>query len=611
MPAYGQAAFLPRAVSSLLAQELAHWELLVVDDGSPDDVSAALAAFMSDPRVSLHRLVENRGLGAALNVGLAAASAPLIAYLPCDDVFYPDHLTTLMGLLDDGHGEEASPTPRPGAGASPTLGPLILAHTACEPRDEQLQLVQLMHHRTPDRWVERDELESDDLEVLFLHRLRRRGRVIGTDKATCGWTQHPGQRHRAIREASDGGLNVFRSRYRVGVPLRLRSSEGWSVDEVSRYARFRSAPAAGSATAKLRAGGQSNPTQETGHQADSAPTRSSATLRILLAGELAFNPERVVALQERGHELMGYWIDNPLGFNTVGPLPFGEIADLHSIEDIRRARPDVIYALLNWRSVPLAHALLEARTGVPLVFHYKEAPQRSIARGEWPLLADVVTRADAVVLSSPEERDWFDAALPGRLDPERTLVLDGDLPKREWLEGDRSPRLSARDGRVHTVLLGRPYGFSEGMRRGLADHGVELHVHSGARAVEPADWVSVLSRYDAGWLHPVRAGNGGDIRRTTWDDLNLPARIPTLVAAGLPLILPRNEATEIHAAQSLAQSLGVAVLYEDLEDLAGQLGDDDAMTALRQAAWARREELTFDAHADELLTLFRAVRDDL
>ncbi len=559
MPVFEQAAFLARAVTSLRAQTEADWELVVVDDGSTDDVASALEPFAADERIELHRLPSNQGLGAALNVGLERSSAPLIAYLPADDVLHADHLETLVALTDDD---------------------VVLARTACAPADAQLQLVQLMHRRTSDRWLERDTIESDDLDVLLLGRLRERGRVATGSRVTCQWTQHPAQRHRRIRESRDGGVNVFRAAYRVRAPLRLHSSETGLLDEAERYRRQRGRPRA---------------------------RRREDGLRILLAGELAFNPDRVIALEERGHELLGLWIDDPLGFNTVGPLPFGGIDDLRSIADVRPARVDVIYALLNWRAVPLAHALLERRTGVPLVFHFKEAPQRSIARGEWPQLARVVSEADAVILSSPEERAWFEAALPGRLDPARTLVLDGDLPKRDWFQAAPSTALSRADGRPRTVLLGRPYGFDDTLRAGLEARGIEVIAHAGSRAVEPRDWVRVLSRYDAGWLHPVRAANGGDVQRASWDDLNLPARIPTLLAAGLPLILPRNAPGEIHAAQALAESLGCALVYDDLDDLAAQLGDGRTLATLRANAWARRVDVTFDRHADRLVALLRAV----
>jgi glycosyltransferase involved in cell wall biosynthesis len=548
MPVFAQAAFVAAAVSSLLAQDVTDWELVVVDDGSPDDVAAALP---HDERIVLVRHDRNRGLGAALNTGLDRARADAIAYLPADDVWLRGHLAELLGLLDD-------------AGVA-------LAHTARTPPGEELQLVQIAHRRTPDRWIERPELESDDLDLLFLGRLRARGTVASTDAVTCAWTQHPAQRHRALRPSCDGGPATFRRRYRVEGPLRLHADGRLLTDEPARYARF----------------------------ADRPPPAPGG-LRVLLAGELAHNPERILALEDRGCRLYGLWIDDPLGFMTVGPLPFGHVRDVdpatwHSV------RPDVVYALLNWRAVPLAQRLLSS--GVPLVFHFKEAPQRSIARGEWALLADLVLRADAVILSSAEEREWFLAALQGRLDPARTHVLDGDLPKRDWLDtAAPARRLSEGDGQLHTVLVGRPYAFDRELRVGLAHRGIYVHAPA---SVEPPDWVAELSRYDAGWLHPIRARNGGDVRAAAWDDLNLPARIPTLIAAGLPLIVPVPPRGAIHAASRLCRALGCGVLYEDLDDLGRQLRDRTAMERRRAAAWRAREALTFDHHADRLLDVLR------
>jgi len=544
MPVFAQAAFVPRAISSLQAQQTVDWELVVVDDGSPDEVGAALP---QDPRIVRLRHERNRGLGAALNAGLDRARGSVIAYLPADDVWYPRHLAELLRLLE-----------RPGT---------VLAYTDRKPPGHELQLVQVGHRRTDERWTERSELESDDLELLFLRRLRARGAAMSSQAVTCAWTQHPAQRHRALRPSCDGGTSTFRRCYRIGEPLRLHVEGRLLTDERARYARF----------------------------ADRPPPRPGG-LSILLAGELAHNPERILALEERGCRLLGLWIEDPLGFMTVGPLPFGHVRDVE-LDNWRSAGPDVVYALLNWRAVPLAHRLLGS--GVPLVFHFKEAPQRSIARGEWPLLVDVLQRADAVILSSAEERDWALAALPGRLDPDRLHVLDGDLPKRDWLDAAPPGRpLSDEDGEVHTVLVGRPYGVTRELRAGLYRRGIHLHEPLG---VEPADWISALSRYDAGWLHPVRTENGGEIRAAVWDDLNLPARIPTLVAAGLPLIVPAPTPGSVHAASRLARELSCGVLYDDLDDLAERLRDRAAMEARRAAAWRARESLTFDHHADRLL----------
>ena len=91
LPTHERAAFVRRAVDSLLAQSFGDWELEAVDDGSSDgtaDILAELAA--ADARVRATRHATNRGLGAALNTGIAQARGELIAYLPDDDVWYPD-----------------------------------------------------------------------------------------------------------------------------------------------------------------------------------------------------------------------------------------------------------------------------------------------------------------------------------------------------------------------------------------------------------------------------------------------------------------------------------------------------------------------------------------
>src|SRR6185437_15181007 len=90
MPTYKQAHFIPRAIDSLLAQTLTDWELLIVDDGSPDETRLVVAPYLSDARISYVRLEHNCGLGHAFNYAFYHTSAPLIAYLPSDDIYYPE-----------------------------------------------------------------------------------------------------------------------------------------------------------------------------------------------------------------------------------------------------------------------------------------------------------------------------------------------------------------------------------------------------------------------------------------------------------------------------------------------------------------------------------------
>ena len=82
IPTYDHAAFLPRALDSLLAQREQRWEAIVVEDGSPDDTREVVRPYLDDPRFSYHRFADNRGLGAALSAAQARATAPYVAYLP-------------------------------------------------------------------------------------------------------------------------------------------------------------------------------------------------------------------------------------------------------------------------------------------------------------------------------------------------------------------------------------------------------------------------------------------------------------------------------------------------------------------------------------------------
>ncbi len=88
------------------------------------------------------------------------------------------------------------------------------------------------------------------------------------------------------------------------------------------------------------------------------------------------------------------------------------------------------------------------------MWHFKEGPFICLEKGLWPELVELTTRADGTIHSSPEQRDWFETVLPGITTGAPTLVLDGDLPKRDWFVGERSPRLSDADGEIHTVVPG-------------------------------------------------------------------------------------------------------------------------------------------------------------
>jgi glycosyltransferase involved in cell wall biosynthesis len=596
MPTFNQAAFIRRALSSLGAQTLAEWELVIVDDGSTDETQELLSPYLAaNGRIRYHRLEGNQGLGAALNHALGQARAPLIAYLPSDDVYYPDHLAALASRL--------------------ALNPAaVLAYSGVRHHynrfapgvveDYGLQLVQVMHRRTGERWIERAELVTDDLDTMFWARLRTQGMFVETEAVSCEWVDHPAQRHKVIRETLGGGINPYRARYHVRQPLRYRSSVGNDTDEIELYRRYRERPA--------------------------TPPAADG-LKILLVGELAYNGDRILALEERGHKLYGLWMPEPVWFNTVGPVPFGHVEDLPRNgwrDAVRRIKPDVIYALLNWQTVAFAHQVLLDNPGVPFVWHFKEGPFICLQHGLWPQLVDLHTRSDGQIYSSPELRDWFDTVVPGIRD-QPSLVLDGDLPKRDWCTGERAARLSAQDGAIHTVVPGRPIGLHPWTVGELAEQGIHLHFYGdftqgmwrtwiekarrGAEGylhlhanVDQRRWLPEFSQYDAGWIHVFQSENQGDLHRANWDDLNYPARIATLAMAGLPLLQYDNQGA-IVAAQTLARQLDIGVFFTEMAHLREQLRDQQRMAQLRENIWRQRDSFTFDAHADRLIAFFRDV----
>ena len=93
--AYDAADTIGDALESVLSQTVPAHEIVVCDDGSRDDLDAALAPFLS--RISLIRQ-ENQGEAAARNAAVAAAGGDFIAILDADDTYLPERLEALGEL---------------------------------------------------------------------------------------------------------------------------------------------------------------------------------------------------------------------------------------------------------------------------------------------------------------------------------------------------------------------------------------------------------------------------------------------------------------------------------------------------------------------------------
>ena len=91
MPVYNVERFVRDAVQSVLNQTYTDFELLIIDDMSPDG-SIAICEHFDDPRIRIIRHSENRGLAGARNTGIRHARGKLLAFLDSDDMWREDKL---------------------------------------------------------------------------------------------------------------------------------------------------------------------------------------------------------------------------------------------------------------------------------------------------------------------------------------------------------------------------------------------------------------------------------------------------------------------------------------------------------------------------------------
>jgi glycosyltransferase involved in cell wall biosynthesis len=602
MPTYNQVSFIRRALLSLQNQTCENWELIIINDGCTDNTEEVLSDFLADKRISYIKNEENQGLGYALNQGLDAAQYGYIAYLPSDDFYYENHLAAMKTKY-----EEENDLLLVFSGIEAGLKDSLIRNFVASERglipNYPLQLVQVTHRRTSERWVERREWVSEDLFQMFWRKLLKHGVFSQTNEITCHWTTHPHQRHKILGEKYGGNMNFYRQYYQIKEPMKVKISPQKTVDEKELYKPFRK---------KHREGKDS--------------------LKILLVGELAYHAERIYALEEAGHRLYGLWMRWPTyTVNTVGRLPFGNVENVPYEswkECVHRIQPDIMYGLLNTNAIPLAREVV-THTDIPFVWHFKEGPSAAMASGLWPQLFDLFSKADGKIFISEDNQRWYNMFVRNM---GTTYILDGDLPKADYFTNDFSPLLSDFDNAIHTVIPGRPIGVGLHEVKLLTDQNIHIHLYNEhhAEALEPFiksamsiapkhihlhnhckphEWVKEFSQYDAGWLHCFRSANEGNLLRATWDDLNMPARMTTLAAAGIPMLQMDNSG-HVVAMQSHIRKYDMGIFVDKWEELGVQLQNKERMRQLRANALRSRKYFSFDHHIPELISFFKKVIDE-
>lgn len=143
IPCYKQAHFLKEAIDSVLNQNYKNVEIIVVDDGSPDNTKEV--ALQYEAVRYFHQ--QNRGLAAARNAGLKRSTGRYVVFLDADDRLLPQALETHLAAFSAHpecafvHGHHVPIT------ADGTLIPFD--RRPCPEKDHYFHLLQGCHIRTP------------------------------------------------------------------------------------------------------------------------------------------------------------------------------------------------------------------------------------------------------------------------------------------------------------------------------------------------------------------------------------------------------------------------------------------------------------------------------
>ncbi len=104
IPAFNYGHLLPRAIDSVLQQNEARVQVCVVNDGSTDNTTETMAAYLNNDNFQGDHFIyleqENQGPSAARNTGIANVSGEYILFLDADDALVEKSLTAILAVLD-------------------------------------------------------------------------------------------------------------------------------------------------------------------------------------------------------------------------------------------------------------------------------------------------------------------------------------------------------------------------------------------------------------------------------------------------------------------------------------------------------------------------------
>ncbi|MDR2577582.1 MAG: glycosyltransferase family 2 protein [Chitinispirillales bacterium] len=107
-PMYRGASLVGESIESVLRQTAADWEMIIVDDCSPDGgegVAVVRKYAKKDPRVKIIQSPVNRGSSGARNLAMDNAAGRYFAFLDADDIWDSDYLEKMKERIDENRDE--------------------------------------------------------------------------------------------------------------------------------------------------------------------------------------------------------------------------------------------------------------------------------------------------------------------------------------------------------------------------------------------------------------------------------------------------------------------------------------------------------------------------
>ncbi|MDP5200683.1 glycosyltransferase [Flavobacterium sp. DG2-3] len=100
IPCFNVSKFVEETIESVISQTYQNWEIIIVDDGSNDDLFETIDKYLSDSRISFFRK-ENGGLSSARNFGISKSKGIYILPLDADDLIHPTYIEKAVNVFNN------------------------------------------------------------------------------------------------------------------------------------------------------------------------------------------------------------------------------------------------------------------------------------------------------------------------------------------------------------------------------------------------------------------------------------------------------------------------------------------------------------------------------